>query len=180
MSILLPKTKKGHYERTPETIKRWKESFGKHIHERAPEMRERIRNKLIGRKHTDKEIENMIKAWTPEKREALRIKRNGTSWSPDTQFKKGQNAGDKHLMWKGGITKMKEIAKKRDNFTCQKCGLKDREILEVDHDIPIAINKSLQYVLSNLVTLCPNCHKRKTIKALKDKLYYKGYKNKII
>jgi 5-methylcytosine-specific restriction endonuclease McrA len=51
----------------------------------------------------------------------------------------------------------------RDNHTCQKCGFSDKEIMTVDHIKPKAIAPELMYAMDNCVTLCPNCHARKTI-----------------
>jgi len=47
----------------------------------------------------------------------------------------------------------------RDNFTCQKCKLKDEstKILEVHHIIPLVFNGEDE--INNLITLCADCHK---------------------
>ena len=47
---------------------------------------------------------------------------------------------------------------KRDNFTCQKCGVVGRE-LNAHHIKPYAKYKELRYDLSNGITLCEDCHK---------------------
>ena len=47
---------------------------------------------------------------------------------------------------------------KRDNFTCQKCGIVGRE-LNAHHIKPYAKYKELRYELSNGITLCEDCHK---------------------
>ena len=47
----------------------------------------------------------------------------------------------------------------RDNFTCQNCG--SRKHLAVDHIL--AESKGGMMVLSNLQTLCGNCHTLKTL-----------------
>ena len=69
------------------------------------------------------------------------------------------NNGEKRT----GYNYYKNKALERDNYTCQECGYSEELIMEVDHiktrkDFPELINK-----LSNLVTLCPNCHRRKTL-----------------
>lgn len=61
-----------------------------------------------------------------------------------------------------GIKANRRRAKERDNYTCQICGLADKEVLEVDHIIPKFIRPDLKSELSNMLTLCANCHKRKT------------------
>lgn len=53
---------------------------------------------------------------------------------------------------------------KRDNFTCQLCGItaKDGAKLEVDHIIPVS--KGGKTIMSNLQTLCDRCNKGKSNK----------------
>ena len=79
--------------------------------------------------------------------------------------------GEKHWNWKGGIdsdfrkremmtTRYKnwrlEIFK-RDNFTCQSCGVRGG-YLEADHIKPGATFPELRYEISNGRTLCRPCH----------------------
>jgi len=54
-------------------------------------------------------------------------------------------------------------ARERDNFTCQMCGVTERELgrqLDVHHIIPFRFFKSSLEAnkLSNLITLCHSCH----------------------
>ncbi|RNI20618.1 HNH endonuclease [Paracoccus pantotrophus] len=51
-------------------------------------------------------------------------------------------------------------AKRRDGWRCVQCGAGGR--LEVDHIRPVRTHPELSYDLSNLQTLCPSCHSRKT------------------
>jgi 5-methylcytosine-specific restriction protein A len=51
-------------------------------------------------------------------------------------------------------------AKRRDGFRCVQCGAVGR--LEVDHILPVRTHPELAFDLSNLQTLCPACHTRKT------------------
>lgn len=51
-------------------------------------------------------------------------------------------------------------AKRRDAFKCVKCGSRGR--LEVDHIKPVRTHPELSFELSNLQTLCPSCHSKKT------------------
>lgn len=57
---------------------------------------------------------------------------------------------------------------KRDNFTCQKCGItsKDGARLEADHIIPVS--KGGKTVMSNLQTLCDRCNSGKSDKTKED------------
>lgn len=51
-------------------------------------------------------------------------------------------------------------AKRRDGFRCVQCGAHGR--LEVDHIKPVRTHPELSFDLTNLQTLCPGCHSRKT------------------
>lgn len=73
--------------------------------------------------------------------------------------------------WKGGVDKYcKRQTLQRDDHTCQVCGLREPEIMEVDHIKTKSEFPDLRYELDNLVTLCPNCHKRKTIREHKARI----------
>ncbi|MBS3140847.1 HNH endonuclease [Candidatus Woesearchaeota archaeon] len=54
-------------------------------------------------------------------------------------------------------TLRKEVFK-RDNFTCQKCKIQDKtaRTLESHHIVPLILNG--EDSLSNLITLCSDCH----------------------
>lgn len=83
--------------------------------------------------------------------------------------------GGKSYLWKGGsIYWAKQEVKEHDNYTCQKCGLREPEIMQVDHIIPVAIAPELSAELTNMETLCPNCHARKTVQ---DRLEIKSSKS---
>lgn len=85
-------------------------------------------------------------------------------------MRKAQNSGN----WKGGglpWTKLQALS--RDDYTCQICGLKDREVMEVDHIVPQAKAPELFNLLENLMTLCANCHRRKTNRDLGDIIRHK-------
>lgn len=66
----------------------------------------------------------------------------------------------------GGVgqkSALKIRVKRRDNYTCQLCGLNEPEIMEVDHIKPKSMFPEIKNDMDNLMTLCPNCHKRKTV-----------------
>lgn len=67
-----------------------------------------------------------------------------------------------NILFPFSIKANRRRAKQRDNYTCQICGINDPEILEVDHIIPKKIRPDLKSEIANLLTLCANCHKRKT------------------
>lgn len=99
----------------------------------------------------------------------------GLKRSPETierlrAVHKGKRTGAENNRWNGGkMAWCKQQVRIRDDYTCQTCGLRDEEIIEVDHVIPKSKAPELTYSLDNLVALCPNCHARKTIRELKSR-----------
>lgn len=80
--------------------------------------------------------------------------------------------GEKHPRWEGGISRetnrriqrgiwkrIKKLALKRDNFTCQNCGSKNN--LQVHHIISYELSGDY---LDNLITLCCSCHIKEHLK----------------
>lgn len=80
--------------------------------------------------------------------------------------------GARHPSWKGGTSKhyrrgydwkeAAEDARRRDNYTCKRCGLHQSELggnrrrLDVHHIIPWSV--SCSNALSNLLSVCRTCH----------------------
>lgn len=86
---------------------------------------------------------------SPEKAKKMVVKKFGSDhW---TQKKWGQS-------W---AYTAKQI-RTRDNYICQICGLRDTEIMEVDHIRPKSLAPELYKRTENLMCICPNCHSRKT------------------
>lgn len=83
------------------------------------------------------------------------------------QYKKEHSGeGENNKFWRGGsFSYRKRFVLKRDNWTCAVCGLKDLEIMEVDHIIEKFYGGTDDF--ENLQTLCPNCHARKTNRFLR-------------
>jgi len=82
-----------------------------------------------------------------------------------------QKIGKNNPNWVGGNNtfyyganwdRQKRQAKKRDNYTCQKCGYEfgGNRFLDVHHIIPFRLfdNYKLANKLDNLITLCRTCH----------------------
>ena len=67
----------------------------------------------------------------------------------------------------------------RDDHICQICGLRDATegFMDIDHIIPRAVAPELKFDVNNGQTVCPNCHRRKS---LEQKDYsHKNNNNKI-
>lgn len=128
------------------------------------ESRKKMSAWQIGRKHTE------------ETKRKISQSGKGRKVSEETRKKK---SGANHPMWKGGgVTWMKLQARLRDNDVCQICGLREPEIMQVDHIQPRALYPELAAVLENLMTVCPNCHARKTNREKRAKIFPKVGKNK--
>ena len=95
----------------------------------------------------------------------------GKTASPESREKAARwFRGDKHWGWKGGDWRyVKKQALIRDDYTCQMCSFREVEIMEVDHILSKSLHPELSLDLENLMTLCPNCHRRKTIRDIKNK-----------
>ena len=79
--------------------------------------------------------------------------------------------GDKSPRWRGGYElyygpnwkRQRGRARKRDNYTCQNCGITEKELgrqLDVHHIIRIGDfgDKRRANHLSNLIAYCHSCH----------------------
>lgn len=84
-----------------------------------------------------------------------------------------KKVGQHHWNWKGGKTdinhKLRQTPEyklwranvyKRDYWTCQDCGKKPKNIV-AHHITPFKECLELRYVISNGVTLCRSCHKKR-------------------
>jgi hypothetical protein len=79
----------------------------------------------------------------------------------------GYQAGEKHPMWKGGISfepyslewtkALKKIVRERDNQTCQLCGKNGKVVHHIDYN-----KKNCNP--ENLITLCGSCHSKTNMK----------------
>ena len=87
-----------------------------------------------------------------------------------------QKKGELASRWIGGCAEyQKRQALIRDDYTCQICGMREIEIMVIDHIKPKALFPELKTELNNLMTLCPNCHARKTIREKKQKYVKENY-----
>lgn len=129
------------------------------------------KNCLLCGKEFLKPVSNSLKYW--EKRNCCSLKcGNKAKIGKYPSWNKGklspETSGENNPAWTGTDDKFwRYQCKIRDDHTCQSCGLREPEIMEVDHIKLKSKFPELRYKLENLQTLCPNCHKRKTIKEMK-------------
>jgi len=129
-----------------------------------PEFRKRMGKVDRTFKHTKKAKEKIV--------EALK----GRPVSDKTRSKIGKsNAGKKNGNYGKrtgtGWLAIKRQALERDNYTCQHCGIDDKEVLCVDHIIPRSVKPEWKCKLDNVMTLCANCHMKKSKRERRNKIY---------
>ena len=106
----------------------------------------------------------------------LESKKGQVAWNKGitlNEYPNGIATGDKHGNWKGGHRGLVDTSAwkklrceilKRDNYTCQECGDKNRIgrgsrcPLEVHHIVAICESLELALNPENLITLCRSCH----------------------
>jgi 5-methylcytosine-specific restriction endonuclease McrA len=93
----------------------------------------------------------------------------GKPWTAERRQRLAERVADNVLTvrterWSGGTwQRIRQYVLKRDDCTCSVCGLREPEIMTVDHKVPRALAPHLMYDPDNTITLCPNDHARKTI-----------------
>lgn len=130
--------------------------------------------------------------WNKGKKDVMPIAWNkgmkGVCKPNSGSFKKGQTSwnkgkpnygmrGENNPLWKGGITPVNNQIRhsleykewirkvfKRDNYTCQGCGVRSgngkRVYLHAHHIKLFSEEPELRFDISNGITLCKNCHKK--------------------
>ena len=91
------------------------------------------------------------------------------------KLSKKQRRGETYWNWKGGISKFRDKIRakpewkawrkavfERDNYTCQICKKKGY-YLNAHHIIPVSVDKTKIYEISNGLTLCKSCHFNKEL-----------------
>ena len=83
---------------------------------------------------------------------------------------KKNNTGEKNNNWVGGSwLYVRRLILIEQDYTCQVCGLREPDIMEVNHKLERSSHPELSRDKDNLEVLCPNCHRRKTNIFLKSK-----------
>jgi hypothetical protein len=143
--------------------------MGKPSYERTPETRQKMREAHLGKKKNylaggslPGVAEKIRQAWTPEMREAARIRGLERAQNPEWRLRCGM-PGDKNPMWEDGRSqipyspgwarKVKELAWERAGHRCEICGGAPRDTHHMDF-------QKNNHALDNLQVLCRKCHKR--------------------
>lgn len=146
-----------------------------------PESIEKMRLARKGYRHSAETIEKIRKVVNERYANGLgnkgwfksghssSVTEEGVKKQKETALRKIKDfIGKKNANWKGGKIKwLKKCAKIRDSYTCKECGWNEPEIMEVDHIKMKCEFPDLYESLDNLITLCPNCHRRKTNRDLR-------------
>ena len=126
----------------------------------SEEFKEKVRKRMLG----NKLVKNHI-PWNKDRK---------TGIVPKTAFKKRDNriTGKNNPNWKGGISSENHLIRAgiefklwheavfaRDNWTCQKCGLKG-ERLCAHHINSFADCVELRTSIENGITVCKDCHQK--------------------
>ena len=148
------------------------------------EVRKKIRISCNTDKHREKQrLVNLGRKLKESTKIKMGMSHLGQIVSPLTREMIGNaNRAEKNGMFGKRFGKklgsLKRHCLERDNYTCQRCGLNDKDILVVDHITPKSLRPDLREDLSNLVTLCANCHLRKSKSEMKNKVYGRWMVNK--
>lgn len=129
-------------------------------------------------------LENCVECFTLCRRTKSKLKRNHNrafcSYRCYGVWRSREIVGEKHPRWSGGKIpyygpnwrRQRRAARKRDNFTCRVCAVTELVLgksLDVHHVIPFrrfnyVVGENSNYkpanALSNLVSLCFDCHPR--------------------
>jgi hypothetical protein len=152
--------------RTPIMVEIWLKKYGikrNNGRQWSKQSRERLSRNWIGNERL-MGIQKMV-----ETKKKLYHMGKIQPWNKGKPFMKG----GKNPMWKGGVSfepyglefneELKEQIRKRDNYTCQECGISQEELGYKLHVHHIDFNKQNNNAM-NLVSLCRGCHSLITAK----------------
>ena len=128
------------------------------------------RNRILTNEEKQKisAVNKHHKYWLGKKHSLLtkqKISKSNTGKKRTEEWKQNHSkkiTAENNPRWKGGTWNyLKPKVLLRDKYTCQNCGLEEGRIMEIDHIRPKKLFPELQFNIDNLMTLCPNCHRRK-------------------
>lgn len=120
--------------------------------------------KKISKSHLGKKLSRKTKSKISKTRKEnyakgkikLRCGKNNNLWNG------GKSSQNKILRNRKEYKRWREKVFKRDNYTCQNCGVRSKKnmnvILQAHHIIPIAVNMFKIYDVDNGITFCKECH----------------------
>jgi len=139
------------------------------------EKRNKTGKFFCSRKCADKEVGKLKIGFhhTEETKKKIRERRALQKPISPEAYAKRKLSGTNHWNWKGGITreakywrgkkwkKIRLAVYKRDNYICQKCGVKcsgkpGKKLIQCHHIKPWKMSKDNS--MENLITLCLSCH----------------------
>ena len=139
----------------------------------SEEQKHQISKVHKGLKHTEEAKRKMSETRTgvplsEKHKQTLRDSYNTNNGERRKQYSEMRNGcwtGPKNPVWKGGISyermeyaKLCDEVRKRDNMTCQLCGLKRNIPNTQEYLITHHIHRDTENKYADLITLCPRCH----------------------
>jgi HNH endonuclease/NUMOD3 motif-containing protein len=155
-------------------------------YDRTPEHRERMSEALRGKPHTYRSAsttpevaERIRRAWTPEMREAARLRGLAFAADPEWRRKIAESvSGSKNPMWEDGRAEIpyapgwgrlhRRLFRESRGNRCEDCG--STEWLDIHH----IDGEKHDHSEENLRLLCRRCHKRDHVRILRMRRSLRG------
>ena len=106
-------------------------------------------------------------------------KRTPISRARQVEYYKKNGHPSTGLRYGKKFNSLKRVVLARDGYMCKMCFISDREVLIVDHIKSKSVFPEFANDINNLITLCANCHLKKTKSDIKRGQLIVGRKNKM-
>ena len=174
--LQIPEFKRGHHPNCRKTQTQNKVAWNKGIKKGDHPSTLRMGFKLGHPQYNKKNIHTFLRNNPIAKAAWLEAKRGKIPWNKGkhtSDYPNGFKTGSAHGNWKGGKGGIRDTGQwsklrleiyKRDNFTCQHCGDRNRDgrgkriRLEAHHILTVNEAPSLALDPKNIITLCKACH----------------------
>jgi hypothetical protein len=136
-------------------------------HPVSQHTRDRVRESSTGRKHTTEAKKKISDAgigripWNKGKVGMFSTGKGRKPWN----YIDGRSKVKWPCRYGDDWANIREMIHKRDNYTCQDCGIKDTRF-DIHHIIPFTLTRDNSP--ENLVTLCRGCHMKRETKIIKN------------